>query len=347
MKPQPWVSSCRAVQDRRVAQANAQHVARLMNVRPSIDMRRPKALSYKRSNAKREHMEVSRKPFHVKTCTTKLFNLPTQTIPQTLILVWRPFIPPPWWIAYPCSFGVGMDKKNVNASHHTLSLLRCFSNVFRFKKKNKKNWLVFLFHSFFLSSLCSPSPSFLNHQLNYQLHRKSASKKSSVITTACFVIFLKLILLVAQNEKSVSRVQRPHKMQPAHSISLIVKSNFKELQKRTKSCSVVLSTAHLRLIAISSSSVRQITSVFFAVWQKILEIDNVQSAREDLIQIVLLWKKWELVARKNRGDLSQQGGDVVVGGRRWTQLLAIVGRRQRWECEKKEGGTVMRFNEFQ
>jgi hypothetical protein len=95
MKPQPWVSSCRAVQDRRVAQANAQHVARLMNVRPSIDMRRPKALSYKRSNAKREHMEVSRKPFHVKTCTTKLFNLPTQTIPQTLILVWRPFIPPP------------------------------------------------------------------------------------------------------------------------------------------------------------------------------------------------------------------------------------------------------------
>ena len=81
MKSQPWVSSCRAVQDRRVAQANAQHVARLMNVRPSIDMRRPKALSYKRSNAKREHMEV---------------RLSADTnIPSTLMLVLRPFIPPP------------------------------------------------------------------------------------------------------------------------------------------------------------------------------------------------------------------------------------------------------------
>ena len=54
MKSAPWQSSCRAVQDRRTAQANSRHVQRLMNVKPSIDMRKPKALKYKRSRKNKQ-----------------------------------------------------------------------------------------------------------------------------------------------------------------------------------------------------------------------------------------------------------------------------------------------------
>ena len=53
MKAAPWQASCRIVADRRRAQQDARHVSRLANVRASIDMRPPKALQYKKKNAKR------------------------------------------------------------------------------------------------------------------------------------------------------------------------------------------------------------------------------------------------------------------------------------------------------
>ena len=60
MKKQPWQPACRAVQERRRAQQDARHVNRLANVRPSIDMRPPKALKYKKKNTKRLYMEKER-----------------------------------------------------------------------------------------------------------------------------------------------------------------------------------------------------------------------------------------------------------------------------------------------
>ena len=125
MKSQPWVSSCRAVQDRRVAQANAQHVARLMNVRPSIDMRRPKALSYKRSNAKREHMEVRlsgeqhKHSLNLNACLATIH--PSSMMTCLPLLVWR------WDI----------QKKRQCVSSYALSfsvVFKCLS--FQKKKKN-------------------------------------------------------------------------------------------------------------------------------------------------------------------------------------------------------------------
>ena len=60
MKAAPWQASCRVVAERRRAQQDARHVSRLANVRASVDMRPPKALKYKKKNAKRIYMEKER-----------------------------------------------------------------------------------------------------------------------------------------------------------------------------------------------------------------------------------------------------------------------------------------------
>ena len=86
MKSAPWQSSCRAVQDRRTAQANSRHVQRLMNVKPSIDMRKPKALKYKRSRKNKQTVaEVSTKKTTKQNTEQSLPQHPNTTAKCTTI----------------------------------------------------------------------------------------------------------------------------------------------------------------------------------------------------------------------------------------------------------------------
>ena len=86
MKSAPWQSSCRAVQDRRTAQANSRHVQRLMNVKPSIDMRKPKALKYKRSRKNKQTVaDVSTQEDHKTEYRTIIATTPNTTTKCTTI----------------------------------------------------------------------------------------------------------------------------------------------------------------------------------------------------------------------------------------------------------------------
>ena len=86
MKSAPWQSSCRAVQDRRTAQANSRHVQRLMNVKPSIDMRKPKALKYKRSRKNKQTVaDVSTQEFTKTEYRTIMPQHPNTTAKCTII----------------------------------------------------------------------------------------------------------------------------------------------------------------------------------------------------------------------------------------------------------------------
>ena len=86
MKSAPWQSSCRAVQDRRTAQANSRHVQRLMNVKPSIDMRKPKALKYKRSRKNKQTVaDVSTQEDHKTEYRTTIATTPNTTTKCTTI----------------------------------------------------------------------------------------------------------------------------------------------------------------------------------------------------------------------------------------------------------------------
>ena len=165
MKSAPWQSSCRAVQDRRTAQANSRHVQRLMNVKPSIDMRKPKALKYKRSRKNKQTVaDVSTQEF-------------TKTEYRTIIATTP---------KYHCQ----MHNNPKHVSVYSLFSKKLFG--FRF-------FLTASFETKNTDLLIFSLPS----TITIQFHRKQDSNKFNATTIACYAIFWKSIHRDGPNENNV------------------------------------------------------------------------------------------------------------------------------------------------
>ena len=166
MKSAPWQSSCRAVQDRRTAQANSRHVQRLMNVKPSIDMRKPKALKYKRSRKNKQTVaDVSTQEFTKTEYRTIMPQHPNTTTKCTTIQNTYQII--------------------LCSPKQTFRFPFFFNCQFRIKITD---FLIF-----------SPFPS----TITIQFHRKQDSNKFNATTIACYAIFWKSIHRDGRNVNNV------------------------------------------------------------------------------------------------------------------------------------------------
>ena len=166
MKSAPWQSSCRAVQDRRTAQANSRHVQRLMNVKPSIDMRKPKALKYKRSRKNKQTVaDVSTQEDHKNRIQNNHATTP--------------------------KYHYQMHNNPKHVSVYSLFSKKLFGFRFfltaSFETKKHLTFLFFLFHP----------------PTTIQFHRKQDSNKFNATTIACYAIFWKSIHRDGRNVNNV------------------------------------------------------------------------------------------------------------------------------------------------